>query len=447
MDFFKDIYPAESETIANNVTNFYAYPQLPLLVLMVTAGSKVSFTTRIVVTFLLQAIVVGAMPFVAHFSPWVTYGTMLILGVCTAVLQASLIGFASQFPPLFSQAIMAGQGVAGIIASFGRIIFKAVLPGAVRLSAVLYFEVGCATLILCTLGYMYLVGMPFAKYHLSRSRARRGSISSSIARSSVRDADAYSTLDARSPSPAPSADKHINAVIASPLLSEPGRKYSAVTLRLLAESRLGLVDGEGDDEEFDPITAPPGLNEIQLPFCGPSVRRKWRILKATGLMCFTVTAVYTVTFTVFPGVTDDIAYRGNIPGATPYVMNTMNWWLIILTTMFNVFDTIGRSLPAKVPPCQPRVLAIFPVARTVFIPLFTFGLIWSTWNDWATVVLMVVFALTNGYVTSASFMVGPGLVPHQHREEAGFIMSLFLQMGILLGSQIARAFANVQAAT
>ena len=51
-------------------------------------------------------------------------GVVLMIGIATAVLQSSIFGFASMFPPIYSQAIMAGNGVAGIIASVLRILTK-----------------------------------------------------------------------------------------------------------------------------------------------------------------------------------------------------------------------------------------------------------------------------------------------------------------------------------
>ncbi len=45
-----------------------------------------------------------------------------LIGVATAVLQSSIFGFASMFPPIYSQAVMSGQGFAGIVASVLRIV-------------------------------------------------------------------------------------------------------------------------------------------------------------------------------------------------------------------------------------------------------------------------------------------------------------------------------------
>lgn len=39
-------------------------------------------------------------------------------------------------------------------------------------------------------------------------------------------------------------------------------------------------------------------------------------------------------------------------------------------------------------------------------------------------------------------MLGPGLVAPRQRERAGLLMSFFLQLGLLLGSQVAFAFTG-----
>lgn len=87
-------------------------------------------------------------------------------GVCCAVLQSSMFGFASQFPAAYNQALMAGQGIAGVGASFVRIIVKAGFAGHVHESALFYFLLGCAIIVICTVAYVALLRMPFVHYHL-----------------------------------------------------------------------------------------------------------------------------------------------------------------------------------------------------------------------------------------------------------------------------------------
>ncbi len=129
---------------------------------------------RIVTTFVLQGIVGTALPFIVGHNSWseaVILLSILGFGVCAGVLQSSLVGFSSLFPKVFNQALMTGQGVAGILAGILRISTKAAMPNAKRESAILYFGIASAFMVLCTVSYLLLLRMPFTRYHLDRNAA------------------------------------------------------------------------------------------------------------------------------------------------------------------------------------------------------------------------------------------------------------------------------------
>ena len=68
---------------------------------------------------------------------------------------------------------MAGNGLAGIGVVVARIITKATLPdtdSGATTSAIIYFSMGCATLILCIFAYMVLLRLPFTQYHVAAAR-------------------------------------------------------------------------------------------------------------------------------------------------------------------------------------------------------------------------------------------------------------------------------------
>ena len=45
--------------------------------------------------------------------------TLLLLGVLTAVVQGGSFGLASSLPPMYNQALMGGQAVAGVLSAAG----------------------------------------------------------------------------------------------------------------------------------------------------------------------------------------------------------------------------------------------------------------------------------------------------------------------------------------
>jgi hypothetical protein len=114
--------------------------------------------------------------------------------------------------------------------------------------------------------------------------------------------------------------------------------------------------------------------------------------------------------------------------------------------VFNTFDTVGRFLPGRIV-CLPRnSLLTVSLLRFGFVPLFYIcakGISPSIFGDIFALVLVAFFALSNGYVASLVFMLSPSRLEGRSsgdKERVGFLLSLMLNLGITLGSQIALAF-------
>jgi len=144
----------------------------------------------------------------------------------------------------------------------------------------------------------------------------------------------------------------------------------------------------------------------------------------------TVCIVFTITFSIFPGVAS-----GWQPGSrVPHVI-----------AVFQMMDVVGRFAP------QLSVLRVetgwivsgMAVTRILFVPIFLAMQRLSS-ETWATNGLlqlgaMALMAFSNGYVSTLSMMLGPEQngVSHQEKEPVGTIMSLSLVFGIFLGSSLA----------
>ena len=144
----------------------------------------------------------------------------------------------------------------------------------------------------------------------------------------------------------------------------------------------------------------------------------------------TVAAVFTVTFTVFPGVTSRLSPGSRVP---------------MLISLFQLMDVVGRFAPQwSVLRIREGSLVSFMAAlRLFFIPMFMAVQREST-QTWARnailqFTVMMVFAFSNGYVSTLSMMLGPEQrgVSADEREPVGTMMSLSLVFGIWLGSVLA----------
>lgn len=145
-------------------------------------------------------------------------------------------------------------------------------------------------------------------------------------------------------------------------------------------------------------------------------------------MGFTVWSVFFVTLSLFPGMTSLVHF---VPTDFP---RDAAWFGICNIFIFQVFDFIGRILPRWLVIIPARVLWIFSVGRVVFGVLFILCIIPNEQpifnSNWASFVIMMAFALTNGYFGTLAMMYGPNNVEDHEKDTAGMIMSVFLQLGI-----------------
>ena len=152
------------------------------------------------------------------------------------------------------------------------------------------------------------------------------------------------------------------------------------------------------------------------------------VLKKVWLMGFTVWSVFFVTLSLFPGMTFVIP---STPSDFPH---DPAWFAVINIFIFQVFDFVGRILPRWLVIIKPRVLWIFSVSRVLFGALFILCIIPASHpifpSNWAAFVIMVFFALSNGYFGTLAMMFGPNTVDDHEKDTAGMIMSVFLQLGI-----------------
>lgn len=163
----------------------------------------------------------------------------------------------------------------------------------------------------------------------------------------------------------------------------------------------------------------------------------------------TLSAVFFVTFVIFPAVITDssLHFLRNIenPGLR------FSWTMDVFITTFNVSDTVGRWLAG-----QPYGLIgdkgvfIISYARIVFIVTsflvdYNQGSDWLVGDsgDWFKLLNMALFAFTNGYCSTACAIKSPSKAPEDSKETVGTFVGVFITSGIVVGSLIALATASL----
>ncbi|BAT91270.1 Equilibrative nucleotide transporter [Vigna angularis] len=89
-------------------------------------------------------------------------------GVADALVQGSIVGSAGELPERYMQAVIAGTGGSGVLASILRIITKAVYPqdaSGLQKSANLYFSVSIVIVFICMVLYNMVHKLPIMKYY------------------------------------------------------------------------------------------------------------------------------------------------------------------------------------------------------------------------------------------------------------------------------------------
>ncbi|KAL3997023.1 hypothetical protein ACER0C_009679 [Sarotherodon galilaeus] len=161
------------------------------------------------------------------------------------------------------------------------------------------------------------------------------------------------------------------------------------------------------------------------------------VFKKIWLMALCVTCVFAVTLSVFPVITVRVK--------TVYVNNAE--WDKVFTCVccfivFNVMDLAGRTTPYIVQ-WPSKASHWFPAAvfsRLVFIPLLMLCNVQDSKltavfsHDCAFVVIMALFAFSNGYLASLCMAYAPQLVRCKDCETAGSLMTFFLVLGLAVGA-------------
>eukprot|EP00349_Pseudokeronopsis_sp_Brazil_P011167 CAMPEP_0202978220 /NCGR_PEP_ID=MMETSP1396-20130829/84718_1 /ASSEMBLY_ACC=CAM_ASM_000872 /TAXON_ID= /ORGANISM="Pseudokeronopsis sp., Strain Brazil" /LENGTH=175 /DNA_ID=CAMNT_0049717123 /DNA_START=1134 /DNA_END=1661 /DNA_ORIENTATION=+ len=149
--------------------------------------------------------------------------------------------------------------------------------------------------------------------------------------------------------------------------------------------------------------------------------------------------VFIVTFSIFPGTTNNTYLSFISPDNTSYDA----WVNVIFTTNFSIFDALGRYLAGK--PMfliNDRLTLVLTYSRAIFIVTFLLtvnqvGPDWLFTSDWFKMVNMMLFAFSNGFCSTLCAIKAPNKTPEELKESAGIFVSIFLSGGILAGSIIA----------
>ncbi|KAM7263637.1 hypothetical protein ACFE04_001320 [Oxalis oulophora] len=141
---------------------------------------------------------------------------------------------------------------------------------------------------------------------------------------------------------------------------------------------------------------------------------------------FSVLIIYIVTLSIFPGFIAE-----NLESKL-----LRDWYPVLLITVYNVADFVGKSLTAIYLLKSTKKAAWGCVSRVLFYPLFAACLHGPSWLKTEVPVMILTFmlGLTNGYLTSVVMILAPKSVPVSEAELSAIVMVVFLGFGLVGGS-------------
>ena len=395
-----------------------------------------------------------------EFLYWSTLASCLLSGVFSAICAGGVFGMMAQFPPMYVQAVMSGQGLSGVTAALvaAAASYTAASTSGdsncddaddpannaddssgdcdsyteVDYGSFTYFLVACLIFLLCIVSYIVLETTPFAKYYDAAPSAE-------LVGGSARDDDSSDGADGVVASMADSGDAY------SPLHGDVGFEASD------AQPKAG-----GEESVLRPT---------------PSIKDYVRVIGQVYREAFSVWLVFTITISLFPALTALIepSATSDCGGSGLFTKSTFTATMFLA---FNGFDLVGRSSAGFVQVCivfmvsnnlgsRYNIHVDFPcmyqspqliskewlptasIARLVFYPLFAtcnvsgsrLGVVFE--NSWLALLIMTFMALSNGYVSTLSMIYGPQRVePGLDSEIAGSVMILALTFGLFSGSML-----------
>lgn len=387
-DYFREKLKSEPELVTT-FQNFFSVasfaPNVFLMLINVFLLHKIRVQIRIlvaiVVTFVMFALTAGlVLPDTSNDTRMffiVTLCTVTVINAAGSVLQGALFGLAGMFPQKYIQGVFAGQGLGGLFAS-GANLASLVGNSSIIYSAFGYFIAAAVVLLLCLVGFVYLMRMDFVKHHLKKQK--------SCSR--------------------------------KPCKCKDGRH----------EHMLDWVNEDG----MKKINSPRQMGVVQLALF---------VFRKVSMMSLSAFLTFFVTLAVFPSTTARIvsvvSKQEQTEWHTKYFVPVTCFFLFNSCDYIGRLISGFCQRPGKKGPW----LLLLCILRVGFLPLFAFCNAQPRINapvlfnhDAYPIVFMILFGLSNGYLGSLAMMYGPTMVDHEHSELAGIIMAFSIVAGLATGA-------------
>lgn len=403
LDFFRAKYPLNRVTFVFPVINMSTL--LLVSIYMILAGRQASIKLRMHGSLMSYAIFSAMILFVnlIHIHQNTAYVWTILALVCStissSVLQSSVSGLAGVFGPTFMQAIDGGRGFGAIVLFIVRFVVMWLLSDdqerSSKIAMIATFSIAFVLILLTWVLYAFLNMVSFARPLLEEFLL-------------LHEASPAETLFSPLPSP---LRVHTLAEVLS--YDEGSRSERRLLVPKQAKTTHFVAEGY--------------------------VRHNANATSLFGVLCtaykpfLSVTLSYLICLSCFPGIIVAIPLKN---------LDLYGCFSVILVGCFNIGDLVGKSLPVHWMVLSVDMLHWSWILQSGFLLFFLFDYL-SPVNDLITIMMVLGFGLTSGYVATCSNMLAPTLCSDSQKEIAGMVGALCSIVGLCLGSYCGLALITI----
>jgi len=374
-------------------------PNVTMLILNAVFGHRFKTQPRLLVSLVLVIILFAVTAGLTKIptDDWqssfmtLTLVTVVIINLNAAIFQGGLLGVSGKFPPAYIGGVFSGQAVGGIFASVTAVVMIA-LGTEPQNQAFFCFLVAVVFLAGSLIFYIVITRTEFYKYYLAEK------------------ADAEET------------------------------DFKKLDAEITEETEfIDQKKGDGIDGPHPPptkVVIPHKVNPL-------------KVFISISIYAVSVFLIFMVTLTSFPSLTllfTSVNKEEYPTWAKKYFIP------VCCFVLFNVGDYVGRFIAEKVQwpkpgkinqPCTVSSMIVLglSLARVVFIPLFMYCNAFE--SDTAYIVIMLLFSLSNGYLSNICMMSGPQVCHPDDQMTAASLMVACLGIGLATGAALSNLFVAI----
>ncbi|XP_065089043.1 equilibrative nucleoside transporter 4 [Ochlerotatus camptorhynchus] len=425
----------------------------------VAFGYAVSFTTLVFVALC----EVAWHMFSAKTAYSVNLAAVSLVAMGCTIQQSSFYGFASMLPKQYTQAVMAGESIAGFLVSSNRVVTKLLIKSD-RASTAIFFLTSTVYIAFSYVLHSITTHSPFVRYHMKACakivlRPDDDHTLSDTIDNELSTAR-YGVLSLESSPPVHITPGTTTLSFSNPVyeLSNPsgGENVLETNINNLTSTTTSVTTNNNTTNR--PVTSPTSatashdvpnvafkVEHVMTPDicsagrCGSfrsGLESRWKVAHAIYPYMACIALAYCVTLSLYPGIESEIIS-----------CNLGTWMPVLLMFTFNTSDVVGKLLAAVPYSWSRRQLILMSGLRALLVPLI---LLCCSPRDQPVIageasafVFTAALGVTNGLAGSLPMMLAPDKVSATLREVTGNMMTLSYNLGLTAGSLVGYVFESM----